>query len=359
MNPLRLQTIEALAFAISGGSATGHDDAPPFLHYRSGWEIERFMQALQIDFSVAPFSRVDALRDCLDRLNQDPESREQLMECIRASVQPIDYVHERERLDQAVEYLNGYLRFDGWEVRVSDTDAEVVRLRRGVDSGALSAQVKVLNLDTVQRDLDRARRSIETDPEDAITAACSMLESVLRSIIITLGQELPVKKDLASLYKVVQKELRLSPNRSDISSEIAGDVKVVLGGLTSCVSGIAALRTHAGDAHGRERGHVRVDSRIALLAVNAASTLGLFLIETWQMRYPTRLLKSVDTHHVNRTGERLRLPRASPSQSLNRLRRGIPRYARNDRIWCSGWRKSGASGRLFIMPRMRTAFAEP
>lgn len=294
MNLFQTQTIEALAFVISGGSATGHDDAPAFLRYRAGWEIERFMHALRVDFSVGSSSRVPALRECLDRLNQDPGSCQQLLECIRASVQPIDYVHERERLDQVVEYLNGFLRFDGWEVRVGDTDVDVVRMRRGIASGPLSAPIEVLNLDTVQRDFERAQESIAVDPEDAITAACSMLESVLRSIIVGLGEELPSKKDLASLYKVVQKHLQLSPNRSDISSETAGDVKVVLGGLASCVSGIAALRTHAGDAHGRERGHARVDSRIALMAVNAASTLGLFLIETWQMRHPETPLKSAN-----------------------------------------------------------------
>ncbi|MFZ2980673.1 MAG: abortive infection family protein [Sphingobium sp.] len=44
--------------------------------------------------------------------------------------------------------------------------------------------------------------------------------------------------------------------------------------------GIGALRTHGGDAHGREKGARRIDARIAHLALNAASSLALFLIET-------------------------------------------------------------------------------
>jgi hypothetical protein len=51
-----------------------------------------------------------------------------------------------------------------------------------------------------------------------------------------------------------------------------------------------SLRTHAGDAHGRERGHSRVDERIARLAIHSASTVSLFLIETWQKKYPARTL---------------------------------------------------------------------
>ena len=42
------------------------------------------------------------------------------------------------------------------------------------------------------------------------------------------------------------------------------------------------MRTHGGDAHGREKGFRRIDPRIARLAINAASSLALFLIETWE-----------------------------------------------------------------------------
>ena len=45
---------------------------------------------------------------------------------------------------------------------------------------------------------------------------------------------------------------------------------------------IGALRTHGGDAHGREKGFKRLDARIARLSINAAGSLALFLIETWE-----------------------------------------------------------------------------
>jgi hypothetical protein len=68
------------------------------------------------------------------------------------------------------------------------------------------------------------------------------------------------------------------------------NVRKILGGLATVVEGIGALRTHGGDAHGRERGYARMDTRIASLAINAASTVSLFLIETWQRKFPTRQL---------------------------------------------------------------------
>jgi len=44
------------------------------------------------------------------------------------------------------------------------------------------------------------------------------------------------------------------------------------------------LRTHGGDAHGREKGFRRIDARIARLALNSASSIAMFLIETWERK---------------------------------------------------------------------------
>jgi len=36
--------------------------------------------------------------------------------------------------------------------------------------------------------------------------------------------------------------------------------------------------------------YTRIDQRIATLAIHAASTVALFLIQTWQRKYPQRVL---------------------------------------------------------------------
>jgi Abortive infection C-terminus len=92
----------------------------------------------------------------------------------------------------------------------------------------------------------------------------------------------------------VRKPLALSPDRSDLDALIADDVRKILGGLATVVEGIGALRTHGGDAHGRERGYVRIDERIAKLAIHSASTIALFLIETWERKFPNRALPRRD-----------------------------------------------------------------
>lgn len=157
--------------------------------------------------------------------------------------------------------------------------------------GSLSGAAEILNFDTVSRDLERALASAQHDPEDAITAACSTVESVCRSILIEVGESLPDKKDIKALFGAVRKPLGLGADRADLDPLIVDDVRKILSGLATVVEGIGALRTHGGDAHGRERGYTRLDRRIASLAIHAASTIALFLIETWQRKYPLRDLK--------------------------------------------------------------------
>ncbi len=164
---------------------------------------------------------------------------------------------------------------------------------------ALKRSAGIFDLDTVQRDLDRAEASVESDPEDAVTAACSTLESVCRSILIELDVPFPEKLDLKSLFKQLREPLGLSAGQADISAEIAEDVRRILNGLGNVVEGIGALRTHAGDAHGRERGYRRIDARIARLAVHGAATASLFLIETWQRKFPA---KPLPRHEVTAEG---------------------------------------------------------
>lgn len=141
-------------------------------------------------------------------------------------------------------------------------------------------------LDTVDVEVVRALENLEKDPEAAITAASSMIESVCRSILLARGLDLPKQLDIKSLYKEVRETLGLSPGKLGLGAEIEADVRTVLGALGNAVQGIGALRTHAGTAHGRERGFRRVDPRIARLAVNSAFALALFLVETWEKRFP-------------------------------------------------------------------------
>ncbi|XDA98691.1 abortive infection family protein [Sulfitobacter sp. LCG007] len=141
-------------------------------------------------------------------------------------------------------------------------------------------------LDSLDREVRRAQENVEKDPEAAVTAACSMLESVCRSILVSREIDLPKQLDIKTLYKEVREPLGLSPAKAGIDTEVEADVRTILSALGNSIQGIGALRSHSGTAHGRERGFRRLDPRIARLAVNSSFAVALFLIETWEKRFP-------------------------------------------------------------------------
>lgn len=205
--------------------------------------------------------------------------------------------------DDQIEVSNQRLASDAWEVSVELIEAMVENAAvEDIPFNQLIGSLAALpshtaaphlqrvsaewTLDTVEREFTRAFENIEKDPEAAVTGACSMLESLLKSVISARKITMPKSMDIQGLYKVVREPLGLSPSISVKETEIEADVRTILSALGNAVQGIGALRTHSGTAHGRERGFQRLDPRIARLAVNSASALALFLVETWEKKYP-------------------------------------------------------------------------
>lgn len=71
------------------------------------------------------------------------------------------------------------------------------------------SNVSKLDFDIVQIEIARSLPSLSADPEDAVTAACSLIEAVCRSILIELELPLPPKRDIDGLLKAVQEPLGL------------------------------------------------------------------------------------------------------------------------------------------------------
>jgi hypothetical protein len=123
----------------------------------------------------------------------------------------------------------------------------------------------------------------KSDPEGAITAARTLLETICKHILDEKGIQYDNKKvDLPQLYHMVSTELNLSP--SQYTEEV---LKQILGGCSSIVNGLGTLRNRLGDAHGQGKNPVRPASRHAELAVNLAGSVALFLVETWETRNET------------------------------------------------------------------------
>jgi hypothetical protein len=280
MNPSPY-VIKALVDTVTGGTGSG-SSTPPIGKYRSGPAIEQFFLDCDLDFQVGSNSRVPATTNFLRQL-KDHGDFEGLKRIVLKVCDPREYLDEPDKAEKVRSHVNKALVPENLQVVVVGGKALLVETSQsGTILEPFIAKVSNLNFDTVQMEIARAMPNLNTDPEDSITAACSIIEAVCRSILIELKLSLPAKKDIDGLMKAVQEPLGLSPGRTDIPSEIEHDVRQILGGLTSVAKGIGALRTHGGDAHGREKGFKRIDSRIARLSLHAASTISLFLIETWE-----------------------------------------------------------------------------
>ena len=144
---------------------------------------------------------------------------------------------------------------------------------------SLNQVLKDRDLSGVDKEFERALANIEKDPPAAITAACSILESLFKVYIEDNSIAMPADQSLKPLWKTASKHLGLDP--AAIEDD---DVKKVLSGLNSVVDGIGSLRTHTGSAHGRGRRAYRLQARHARLAVHASHTLVGFFIETWDQR---------------------------------------------------------------------------
>ena len=290
--PLAPQTVEALVQVISGGS--GNSTEPPIGIYRSAPRLEGFMRAAGARMMVGGGSRVPTLAAAIEdvMIRGDVDT---LRRIIEAAASPADFIGDPDRLAFVLEHLNARLAFDGLALRRRGTKVELVDAQSNAPViSALASALLPIDFDTVTRDLERALTNADKDPEDAVTSACSVLESVCRSILVELSIPLPAKKDVQSLYKAVRGSLALDPGAA-FSAEIADDVRLTLSGVIQCVQGVGNLRTHGGDAHGRERGFGRhIDARIARLAIHTAAAAALFLIETWQLKHPSVKLRMRD-----------------------------------------------------------------
>lgn len=115
----------------------------------------------------------------------------------------------------------------------------------------------------------------ETDPEGAITAARTLLETTLKHILDTIGEPYESKDDLTDLYKKVSKKFNLSPEGHN--EQI---FKQILSGCMTVVGGLATIRNAYGDAHGKGTKNISPEPRHADLAINLSGSVCTFLLAT-------------------------------------------------------------------------------
>jgi hypothetical protein len=146
------------------------------------------------------------------------------------------------------------------------------------DSG-ISATIQAAGLGYVQEAWDKALERRANDAEGAITAARTLLESVCKHVLDSVGETYEDSADLPKLYALMAKQLNLSP-----SQHTEQLFKQILGGCQTVVEGLGAMRNRHSDAHGKGKSGTKPAPRHAELAVNLSGAMATFLLQTLEAR---------------------------------------------------------------------------
>ncbi len=150
---------------------------------------------------------------------------------------------------------------------------------RAPSDKAISATVQAVSSSFIQEAWHKALERRSTDPEGAITAARTLLETVCKHILDVAGATYDDSADLPKLYNLTAKQLTLSP-----SQHTEQLFKQILGGCQTVVEGLGSLRNRHSDAHGKGVSGTKPLPRHAELAVNLSGTMATFLLQTWESK---------------------------------------------------------------------------
>jgi Abortive infection C-terminus len=218
-----------------------------------------------------------AFREARQAVLSDPVGAKLAPECVRICREPDNvWAYIKSRVPELPSYASRRAFL------IAEFEPLIGALER-FDSSPLddlvSAEAETLSATSVLAAWEKATERRTSDPDGAITAARTLLESVCKTILDDTRKEYDTGDDLPKLYRKVSTTLKLAP--SDHTDE---QIKRILGGATSVVEGIGSLRNRQSDAHGQGRTSYRSTPRHAALVVNLAGAIALFLMQTFEER---------------------------------------------------------------------------
>ncbi|MCK5296248.1 MAG: abortive infection family protein [Alphaproteobacteria bacterium] len=216
-------------------------------------------------------------RECLTELNGNPE----LKECI---IDLLKQLHFDER-NKVLEKLNRALKYDGFEAIDDGNSIEIEPIIKNSGQAHLNAigeRAEILSHASLQAEIRRIEQSLHNDPSLAIGSAKEMIESVCKAILEKFGDEDISSNELPKLVKKTCTKLKLIPEDIPNSVRGANKIKIILSNLAAIAQQTAELRNLYGSGHGKTGSHRGLSPRHARLVSGAASTLALFLLETYE-----------------------------------------------------------------------------
>lgn len=200
-------------------------------------------------------------------------------------------VTECERL---LQLYNKSLKNDGYQIvektRISGKSVYVGRFMGTLASTAIKSVKEVLSgtdASYVSQQITRMETAVNQDPELAIGTAKELVETCCKSILKASDLSFSKNDDILKLVKMTVRQLDLTPSDIPDKAKASKTIKRLLSNLASITQGLAELRNQYGTGHGKLIENKGLQARHAKLAVGAASTLAVFLTETYGVRKST------------------------------------------------------------------------
>jgi hypothetical protein len=198
-------------------------------------------------------------------------------ECVRICREPDavwSYIKGREPALNTYESRRRFLRgeFEPLLAALEQVDVSPIDALVADEADDLSAAA-------IERAWEKALERRVSDPDGAITAARTMLESTCKTIMDDRGVAYEERDDLPKLYRRLSASLQMAP-----SEHTEKQFRAILGACATVIQELGSLRNRVSDSHGPGRKSYRPGERHAALAVNLAGSMALFLIQTHQAR---------------------------------------------------------------------------
>lgn len=198
---------------------------------------------------------------------------------------------EYSEVNRLLQIFNENLKNDNFEIvektRISGKPVFVGRLKiAGKDSIVKKGEniKQILNAEYVTQQINLMESSIENSPHISIGLAKELIETCCKSIFDERNENYDAKWDLPKLMKETTKLLKLIPEDIPNKIKAASSIKQILGSLSSVVQGVCEVRNEYGSGHGKNGKFKGLQPRHAKLAVGAASTLAIYLLETHELK---------------------------------------------------------------------------
>lgn len=186
------------------------------------------------------------------------------------------------------QLYNEFLKRDGYQIvertQISGKPVFVAQYIGTAPTPAVSAARQTLGtLDPgyIAQQITRMEAAVAGDPDLAIGTAKELVETCCKTILQEKSIQSPTNADLPQLLRLTCKNLSLIPQDIPDKAKAADTIKRLLSNLGTIGQGLAELRNLHGTGHGKVAKTKGLTPRHAKLAVGAASTLAVFLIETY------------------------------------------------------------------------------